>query len=514
MEGWNMLSSSKKTVLLYSSLSVLSFALLIGFSIMFYNSSFAQSKNVKIGADAAPVVPSEAAKAFNDALVAVSEAVKPTVVAISVVTKSQSMNQIPGFEEFFKFFGFPEDEPRQERRGRGAGSGVIISEDGYIVTNNHVVEDAVEDGIKVITVDQKEFKAKLIGRDPLTDLAVIKIEASGLKVAHFAKIEDVKIGEFVIAVGNPLGLNFTVTSGIVSAIGRGAMGLRRDPYAVEYFIQTDAPINPGNSGGGLFDINGSLVGINSAIATQTGTYIGYGFAIPVDLVHSVVLDLIEDGKIDRGYVGVVISTVDEITARNVGLPDVQGVMVNDVLKDSPADKAGIEIGDVILELDGKQINTSNQLQSYIAQKRVGDKVKVTLWRDKKKINKTVTLERRKGDDVAENESDDEPSGKKGDTSSNEPVTFDKFGFSVTPLSSEQKKEFDVKNGVYISRVQRFSHAAERGLSPNGVIVKVDRKDLKTTGQLKDILESKQKGETVMFQVKYKERNQIVALEIQ
>jgi len=507
-----MTYSKKKAILLYSVFSVLSFIALVAISLSFYNSTFAQQNKAKIGADKAPVVPSDAAKAFNDALVAVSENVKHTVVAISVETKSTSSMQIPGFEEFFKFFGMP-DEPRQERRGRGAGSGVIISEDGYIVTNNHVVEDAVEDGIKVITLDQKEYKAKLIGRDPLTDLAVLKIDASGLPVAHFANIDDVKIGQFVIAVGNPLGLNFTVTSGIVSAIGRGAMGLRRDPYAVEYFIQTDAPINPGNSGGGLFNIYGSLVGINSAIATQTGTYIGYGFAIPVDLVHSVVMDLIEDGKIDRGYVGVVISTVDEITARNVGLQEVQGVMVNDVLKNSPADKAGIEIGDVILELDGKKVNTSNQLQSYIAQKRVGDKVNVTIWRDKKKITKTIKLEARDKTDTAMNDDEEDTSSKKGDKSYNEPVSFDKLGFSVAPLTSEQKREFDVKNGVYITKVQRFTHASERGLMPNGVIVKVDRKELKSTGELKDILESKKKGETVMFQVKYKERNQIIALEI-
>jgi len=226
------------------------------------------------------------------------------------------------------------------------------------------------------------------------------------------------------------------------------------------------------------------------------------------------MDLIEDGKIDRGYVGVVISTVDEITARNVGLQEVQGVMVNDVLKNSPADKAGIEIGDVILELDGKKVNTSNQLQSYIAQKRVGDKVNVTIWRDKKKITKTVKLEARDKTDTAMNDDEEDTSSKKGDKSYNEPVSFDKLGFSVAPLTSEQKREFDVKNGVYITKVQRFTHASERGLMPNGVIVKVDRKELKSTGELKDILESKKKGETVMFQVKYKERNQIVALEIQ
>lgn len=505
-----MEKASKKAFAFYTGFSLLSIVIIVSVSLGFYSLVYAQN-TPKIGSDKAPVVVSDAAMAMNNAMIAVSEAVKPTVVAISVETKTTSSGRMPGFEEFFKFFGMPEDAP-QEQRSRGAGSGVIISSDGYIVTNNHVVENAVEDGIKVITVDQKEHKAKLIGRDPLTDLAVIKIEGEGYPVCHFGSIDDVKIGQFVIAVGNPLGLNFTVTSGIVSAIGRGALGMRRDPYAIENFIQTDAAINPGNSGGGLFDIAGSLVGINTAIATQTGTYIGYGFAIPIDLVHSVVLDLIDDGKINRGYVGVVISTVDEITAKNVGLDKVEGVMVNDVIKDSPADKAGIEIGDVILEIDGKSVNSSNQLQSVIAQKRVGDKVGINIWRDKKKITKTVKLESRDSDDTAE---DDSPTkGDKEETSKNEPINFDKLGFSVAPLTAEQKKEYDVKNGVFISNVKRFTHAQERGLFANGVITKVDRKDLNSTEQLKKLLESKKQGETVMFQVKYKERNQIVALEIQ
>ncbi len=506
-----MEKAGKKAFAFYTGISLLSVLLIISVSLGFYSLVYAQNIP-KIGADKPPIVSSDVAKAMNDAMVAASEAVKPTVVAINVETKSISQgSNMPGFEEFFKFFGMPDESP-QERRGRGAGSGVIISEDGYIVTNNHVVEDAMEDGIKVVTVDQKEHKAKLIGRDPLTDLAVIKIEGDGYPVCHFANIDDVKIGQFVIAVGNPLGLNFTVTSGIVSAIGRGALGMKRDPYAVENFIQTDAPINPGNSGGGLFDISGSLIGINTAIATQTGSYIGYGFAIPIDLVRSVVLDLIDDGKINRGYVGVVISTVDEVAAKNVGLSEVQGVMVNDVVKDSPAEKSGIEIGDVILEIDGKSINTSNQLQSVVAQKRVGDKINITIWRDKKKITKTVKLESRDGEDLSESSS-----GAKGDsdnTAKNEPVSFDKLGFSVAPLTSEQKKEYDVKNGVFITNVKRYSYAQDRGLYPNGVITKVDRKDLTSTSQLQKLLDSKKAGETVMFQVKYKERNQIVALEIQ
>lgn len=503
-----MKKTGKKAFFLYASASIVSIFIIVAVGLGWFSSLFAQNLP-KIGADKAPVVMNDAVKALNNAMVAVSEAVKPTVVAISVETKSSSSRgNMPEFHEFFKFFGMP-DEP--EHRGRGAGSGVIITEDGYIVTNSHVVENAVEDGIKVTTYDRKEHKAKLIGRDPLTDLAVIKIEGDGYPVAHFGNIDDVKIGQFVIAVGNPLGLNFTVTSGIVSAIGRGLMSNRRDPYSVENFIQTDAPINPGNSGGGLFDLSGSLVGINTAIATQTGTYIGYGFAIPVDLTKSVILDLIDDGKVNRGYLGVVINTVDELTARNLGLDKIEGVLVNDVLKNSPADKAGVEIGDVILEIDGKIVNTSNELQALIAQKRVGDKLSVSLWRNKKKVTKTVTLESRDGD-VAEDTSSPKK-GEKPETTKNEPVKFDNLGFTVAPLTNEQKKEYDVSSGVFITNVQRFTHAQERGLMPNGVITKVDRKDLKSTGELKKIIDDKKPGETVMFQVKYKERNQIVALEI-
>src|SRR3989339_1971563 len=467
-----------------------------------------------IGASKPPVVVSEQVKALNDAYVNVSNAVIPTVVSVSVVVENKDTGQInEQFREFFKFFGQPfgDNENPNFHKSEGSGSGVIISDDGYIVTNNHVVENATE--ITVTTNDKKEHKAKLIGRDPLTDLAVIKIEGNNFQVAHFGDIENVKVGEMVIAVGNPLGLNSTVTGGIVSAIGRGglALGNDRSGYSVENFIQTDAAINPGNSGGGLFNLEGSLVGINSAIATRTGTYIGYGFAIPIDLVKAVILDLIDDGKVNRGYIGVRIKTVDEIEAKSSGLDKVEGAMVHEVIKDQAADKAGLEMGDIILEIDGKVLKTSNELQNQIVLHRAGDVVDLTIWRDGKKIHKSVKLLARdeEKDDV-KTVAGEEP---KKDEESNKPITFDKLGFSIGPLTSEIKKNNDVSKGVLVTKVDRFGKAAERGLSPNGVIVKVDRKDVNSPEQLKKHIDSKKPGDAILLQLKYPDASRIVALEI-
>ena len=467
-----------------------------------------------IGASKPPVVVSEQVKALNDAYVNVSNAVIPTVVSVSVVVENKDTGQMnEQFREFFKFFGQPfgDNENPNFHKSEGSGSGVIISDDGYIVTNNHVVENATE--ITVTTNDKKEHKAKLIGRDPLTDLAVIKIEGNNFQVAHFGDIENVKVGEMVIAVGNPLGLNSTVTGGIVSAIGRGglALGNDRSGYSVENFIQTDAAINPGNSGGGLFNLEGSLVGINSAIATRTGTYIGYGFAIPIDLVKAVILDLIDDGKVNRGYIGFRIKTVDEIEAKSSGLDKVEGAMVHEVIKDQAADKAGLEMGDIILEIDGKVLKTSNELQNQIVLHRAGDVVDLTIWRDGKKIHKSVKL-------LARDEEKDDVktvAGKepKKDEESNKPITFDKLGFSIGPLTSEIKKNNDVSKGVVVTKVDRFGKAAERGLSPNGVIVKADRKELNSPEQLKKLIDSKKPGDAILLQLKYPDASRIVALEI-
>lgn len=468
---------------------------------------FASEKST-IGAPVAPVQPGEMVRQLNNTLVDVSNAVLPMVVNITVdVDASQNNQNMKQFHDFFKFFGTPDEDQTQ----RGMGSGVIISPDGYIVTNNHVVENAKSDGIKVTTYDKKEYKAKLIGTDPLTDLAVIKIDGENLKTAHFGEIDSVRIGEMVVAVGNPLGLNSTVTKGIVSAIGRGQIGARSSSYAVQNYIQTDAAINPGNSGGGLFDLTGSLVGINTAIVTENGAFIGYGFAIPIDLVKSVAQDLIDDGKINRGYIGVSIKDVNEALAKAYNLDGVKGVLVQEVMPDGAGKKAGLESGDIILEVEGHECPSVSDLQNKVATYRAGDKVNLTIWRDGKKINKTVTLKPRSdSEDVASN---DDSEAQKGGESKDEPVKFDKLGFTIAPVTSQMKSDFSVTHGVFITNVVRYSPAFDRGLFENGVITKADRKEINSTGQLKSMIESKKKGDVLLLEVKYKDRSQIVALEI-
>jgi len=484
--------------------------MMLSLSPAFVTHIFAQNK---FGANQPPVKMNSVVQALNQAYQDVSNAVIPTLVSVSVVieNKAHSSQFRDEFREFFKFFGDQTPEEAPQESAEASGSGVIITTDGYIVTNYHVVENAKE--INVTTDDKKEHKAKLIGTDPLTDLALIKIEGSGFTAAHLGKIDDVKVGEWVVAVGNPLGLNSTITAGIVSAIGRGGLSILRErgPSAVENFIQTDAAINPGNSGGGLFNLEGSLIGINTAIATRTGTYIGYGFAIPVDLVKSVITDLMEDGKIHRGQLGVHIRSIDEIMAKSLGLDKVSGVLVNDVIKNSAAGKAGIEEGDVILDIDGKEMNTSNELQSAVAKKRAGETVNLTIWRDGKKINKSVKLQPR--DTTEDTSSITAQPGDDENDNSNSATSFDKLGFSVKSLSKEDKSNFDIETGVIITKVERNSVAYKRGIAPNGIILKADRSKINTIKDLKNVINGKKSGDAIMLQIKYKDASRIVAIEI-
>ena len=474
-----------------------------------------------IGAKAPPVVTSEVVRALNDAHINVARSVNPAVVSINVITETKvSKNRIP---DIFKFFGMPDDGSGQgggednggkdqTEKSEGAGSGVVITDDGYIVTNNHVVEDAKADGIKVIFSDKKEYKAKLIGRDPLTDVAVLKIEANGLYAVHLGNSDNVQVGEMVIAVGNPLGLHSTVTSGIVSALGRGALGLNRDNYAIENFIQVDAAINPGNSGGGLFNLQGSLIGINTAIASRTGYFSGYGFAIPVNLAKAVILDIMEDGKVDRGYIGVQIRSVDEVIAKSMKLDKVAGVLVDNVLPDGAAMKAGLESGDVILELDGVSVNTSNELQSRVVMHRAGESIKLKIWRDGKLISKSVTLQPRDKDKLASDDAKKGLTDDEMDTDSGKPVSFKELGFTVGMLTEKAKKDNDVETGVVITKVEQFSEAAERGLFPNAVILKADKQNIQTPGQLKKAFDAK-RGDIIRLQLKTKEGTRLIFIEV-
>src|SRR5947199_117698 len=324
-----------------------------------------------------PVVVPKAVADLGDAFVSIADHVKPAVVFIKSqhVERADNQRLPPGFEDFFPQFR------RRPQVEQGSGSGFIVSADGYILTNNHVVAGA--DKVTVKLYDKREFTAKVVGTDPNTDVAVIKIETRGLPTAQFGNSDSTRVGEWALAIGNPLGeaFAFTVTAGIVSAKGRLLQGLQQSRYAIQDFIQTDAAINPGNSGGPLVNIRGQVIGINSAIASETGFYAGYGFAIPINLARTVMDQLVKSGHVERAVMCIAIVDADENDASAVGLKQITGVVVKSYTDDnSPAKKAGIQLGDVIVALDGESIDNTPQLQQKVAFKKPGETVEITVLR--------------------------------------------------------------------------------------------------------------------------------------
>lgn len=446
---------------------------------------------------------------MNNAFVEISKAVTPTVVYIEVTNKAKQnqggqQQQMP---EGFEFFFGPDQMPGEQMPSQGSGSGVIISNDGYIMTNNHVVASASEHGIRVVLTDKREFEAKLIGTDPNTDIAVIKIEGADLPVATIGNSDNVQVGQWVLAVGNPLGLNNTVTSGIVSALGRNVQ-VSGDAYSINNFIQTDAAINPGNSGGALVDISGSVVGINAAIKSNTGYFQGYGFAIPINLARNVADELIRSGKITRGYIGVQIKDVDMKEAKGLGLDRAKGVLVQGVVKGGAGEEAGVQIGDVILKVDGQEVNASNQLQTIIGQKRPGEAVSLEIFRDGNITNKSVVLKPRAEDNEAltqnmsnENKSEDFNS-----------KSFETIGLSVSDMSGSMLKNMDIGKGVIVTNVQMMSEAYQRGIRKGFVILQADKQDVENVEQLYSILNNKNKGDVIILKIMTPEKDvRIVAL---
>ncbi len=431
----------------------------------------------------------------QNAFVQIAKETVPTVVSIKVVSKGEGRNRP---FDFFHFFGpdfefkIPEPSPQE-----GMGSGVIITKDGYILTNNHVVEGGEKGSITVTLYDGREFKAKLIGRDKLTDLAVIKIDANDLPVARFGNSDELQVGQWVLAIGNPLGLNLTVTAGIVSALSRN-IGIIRDSYGVENFIQTDAAINPGNSGGPLVNLYGEVVGINTAIASRTGYYQGYGFAIPINLARKVAEDIIKYGKVRRGVLGVQISQLDEATAKGFGLDKPRGILVQDVISGSAAEKAGIKAGDIILECDGKEVNKPGELQEIIARKRPGDKVNLKIYRDGKTIELTATLKAREEDEEVAKVEDEEVPAKEIEPGV---LSFEKLGFTVANLDEETRNKYKVKNGVIVTEVKQFSEAFDKGIRENDIIIEADRKPVRNVDDLKKIIQSRKSGEVILLRIK-------------
>lgn len=381
-------------------------------------------------------------------------AVIPGVVHI--VTTYENDSRGSGSFDMFDLFGVPQGRSRTP--ARASGSGVIISDDGYIVTNNHVVEDATK--IQVEMVDKRTMEAKLIGRDPNTDLALIKVTASDLPVVKFGNSDNVKIGEWVLAVGYPLGLQSTVTAGIVSATGRdlGLLGQSRqqprgwgqDPNevpistAIESFIQTDAVINKGNSGGALVNAAGELVGINSAIASPSGYYTGYGFAIPVNLVKKITNDFLKFGKVKRGFIGITFTELNATIAKELEIDDINGLYVRDVLEDGGAAKAGIKKGDIITKLGGNVITRTSTLLEAVARLHPGDKIELTYKRDGKEKEVTVILQSNES-----NESSEDVAAKRSTTE-----LYNKLGASFVPLSDGKKKQMGLNSGVVLTDVRK------------------------------------------------------------
>ncbi len=419
------------------------------------------------------------------AMAEVTAAVKPAIVNISTTrTVKVSGGGDPFFDDpfFRRFFGdqFGRQRQPKEHKSAGLGSGVIVTSDGYIITNSHVIKDA--DEIKVTLTDKKEYAGKVIGSDPKTEIAVVKIEAKDLPTVSWGNSDSLQVGEVVLAVGNPYGLNQTVTMGIVSALGRANVGIAD----YEDFIQTDAAINPGNSGGALVNIKGELVGINTAIYTTSGGYQGIGFAIPSNMVKSIMESLIKTGKVVRGWLGVTIQKVTPELAKQFDLKEEAGALVGDIMENSPAEKAGLQRGDIILEYDGKKIEEPYILRNMVANNLPGEVHTALVLRDGKTRKIAITIGELPSDGQQPVETSDVQNVMKGIT--------------VQDMSPELAKKLRIPDkikGVIISDIDDSSMAA--GILAQGdVIQEINRKKVADTTTYTDIVSKIKKDESVLL----------------
>jgi Do/DeqQ family serine protease len=420
---------------------------------------------------------------LDQAYIQIAKKVSPVVVRVSS-TRTLPASSAQGLEPFlreFPFSPFGEQLPKQFRhhpRGRQTllGSGFIVSSDGLIMTNNHVVKDMKE--IKVTLPGNKEYKAKLIGADPESDVALIKIDAKNLPTITWGDSSKLQVGEIVVAVGNPFGLSGTVTKGIVSATGRTNVGIE----GYEDFIQTDAPINPGNSGGPLVNIKGDVIGINTAIATQSGGYMGVGFAIPSNSARMVMDQLLKHGKVERGLMGVNIQDVTQALAKSFGRPDTNGALVSQVVRSGPAEKAGIKPGDIILDFNGTSVRGASQLKNIVGQTRPGSPAKVTVWRDKKTVTLSLTLAERTPQALAAGA----PTVQKSS----------ELGVTVGKVPAEMASKLGLKKdqGLIVKEVKPDGPGAAIGLRQGDIVLEVDGKIISNTEEFnKQVAEAKKNG---------------------
>jgi serine protease Do len=384
---------------------------------------------------------------------------------VHIKTEFQRKSNV--YDDFFNFFNFNQPMPNQAIEAMG--SGVIIDPEGYIVTNNHVVQDA--DNITVTLNDKRVYKATIVGADPSTDLALIKIDEKGLPFLTYANSDDVKIGQWVLAVGNPFNLTSTVTAGIVSAKARD-INILGSQGTVESFIQTDAAVNPGNSGGALVNLNGQLIGINAAIASGTGNYVGYSFAIPSNIVKKVVDDYMKFGKIQRGYIGIRYREIDDQFAKDNDLPSVKGVYVQEVVEGGAAEKAGMKKGDIILQIQGMPVNSKSEMQEIISQHNPGDKLELMVSRDGKQITYTLTLQ--------------------SETMSVTDNQIIIHGATFKRLTDAEKQRFGIDDGFKIVRLDN-GLLRNSGIREGFIVVAIDKQPVHSTEDLKEAFTGKKGG---------------------
>jgi serine protease Do len=434
---------------------------------------------------------------LSQAFITIAEAVTPAVVSIEAEKSPRAdagrARRMREMRELFPYLN-PEDGDAPQSI---SGSGFVIRADGYIVTNNHVVADA--DRITVVMGDNRQLPATVVGRDPNTDIAVIRVQATGLPTVRVGRSEDARIGEWVLAIGNPLDLGTTVTSGIVSAKGRGLNGLLNQtagnsPWAIEDFIQTDAPINPGNSGGPLVNLRGEVVGVNSAIASPTGFYSGYGFAVPIDLAQRVADDLIQFGKVRRPALGVRVTEVTPEDAEAFRLSRISGVVAQDFPAESPAREAGLRMGDVIVAVNGVAVQRVGQFQRLIASARPGDRVKVDLVRYGQARSIQVALGEAPADPVRTAAAPAAPL----------PAGTGRLGISLAPLTAESAKQqgFRDRRGLLVTGAVPYGAAYRAGVRRNMRVISVDGTAVNDADAFRRALDRKRAGQVVTLTVDF------------
>ncbi|MCY3774055.1 MAG: DegQ family serine endoprotease [Gemmatimonadetes bacterium] len=436
---------------------------------------------------------------FSETFAGIAEKVKPSVVLIRSKRVARQAQQ-RFWNPWEEFFGGGPQRDSQPRPFRGLGSGVIVSEDGYILTNNHVVEGA--DELTIQLSDEREVEAEIVGLDPRTDLAVIKVGLGDLPVLPFGDSDKLRVGEWVMAVGNPFGYNHTVTAGIVSAKGRSRV-LPRDQNTYENFIQTDAAINPGNSGGALVDLDGNLMGVNTAIATRTGGYQGIGFAIPANMARKIMTRLVEDGRVTRGYLGVMIRNLDEVVAESMGIESTVGVLIEGITDDGPAKDSDLQREDVVIALNGKEVEDTDDLRNRIADMAPGTEVELDVIRDGAPKNVTIKLGELPDGDPTRTASRE---GSPKSPASN-------LGIDVMDVAREWTRYYESGSGVVIAQVRSGSVAEDKGLRRGDLIREVNGGPVSSVQEFLAVVREFDAGQAIRFRIQRGSAQFLVGLRI-